>query len=130
MAIEVGPMALTVQTLGRAFGLGLAGLHEMRIIDGVTNLELGHALVDMNSPADGPFKYAPLVPGDVTLAAGAVYYVVSEEFTAGDPFYNRNTAVQTRPEATVTSAVSSVSPGVYVTAGGSNQAYGPVSFQY
>lgn len=130
MAIEVGPAPLTIQTLGRAFGLGLAGVHELRLIDGATNLELGHATVDMNSPASGPFKYSPLVPGDVTVAAGRIYYIVSEEFTGGESFYNRNTVVQTRTEAKVTSAVSSDSPGVYVTAGGANQAYGPVSFQY
>lgn len=130
MAIEVGPVALTIQTLGRAFALGLAGVHELRLIDGATKLELGYASVDMNSPADGPFKYAPLVPGDVTVAAGGIYYIVSEEFTGGEAFYNENTIVETRLEAKVTSAVSSDSPGLYVTAGGSNQAYGPVSFQY
>lgn len=32
--------------------------------------ELGHALVDMNSPAVGDFKYAPLEPSQVTVSAG------------------------------------------------------------
>jgi hypothetical protein len=130
MAIEVGQTPLTIQTLGRAFALGLTGIHEVRLIDGATKQELGHASVDMNSPVDGAFKYAPIVPGDVTVAAGGVYYIVSQEFTGGDQFFDQNTIVQTRLEAKVLSAIYSDSPGLYGPVGGANQSYGPVSFQY
>jgi hypothetical protein len=126
----VGQTPLTIQTLGRAFALGLTGIHEVRLIDGATKQELGHASVDMNSPVDGAFKYAPIVPGDVTVAAGGVYYIVSQEFTGGDQFFDQNTIVQTRLEAKVLSAIYSDSPGLYVPVGGANQSYGPVSFQY
>ncbi|HUQ20841.1 MAG TPA: hypothetical protein VM099_14585 [Gemmatimonadaceae bacterium] len=130
MAIEVGAEEFTIQTLGRAFGAGLAGVHELRLIDAAMNLERGHAIVDMNSPADGPFKYGPLIPAPFTVSAHGIYYIVSEEFAGGDALYNRNTIVDTRMEAKVTSAVSSVSEGVYDIAGNANQAFGPVSFQY
>jgi hypothetical protein len=87
-------------------------------------------MVDMNSPAEGPFKYAPLIPAPYNVSAHGVYYVVSEEFAGGDALYNRNTIVDTRIEAKVTSAISSTSPGVYDTVGTAKQAFGPVSFQY
>jgi hypothetical protein len=135
MAIEIGIVPLKIQTLGRWFDLGLTGIHEVRLIDGATKAELGHASVDMNSPKDNGFRYAPLVPADVTVqevivAAGGTYYVVSQEFTGGDAFYEQNTIVQTRPEAKVVSGIYSDSPGVYVSVGAEFHSYGPVSFQY
>jgi hypothetical protein len=136
MAIEIGPVPLKIQTLGRYVDPQFTGLHEVRLIDGATLVELGHASVDVNSPKDNTgFRYAPLVPADpnvpeIIVEAGGIYYVVSEESVGGDEFYDQDTTVQTRPEATVVSAIYSDSPGLYVPVGAANQSYGPVSFQY
>jgi len=135
MAIEIGSVAFKIQTLGRAASPEFTGIHEVRLFDGATETELGHASVDMNSTEDNGFKYAPLEPADVnvqeiTLEAGGTYYIVSQEFIGGDEFYDQDTTVQTRPEATVVSAVYSDSPGLWVPVGGPGQTYGPVSFQY
>lgn len=130
MEIQVGQVALTIQTLGRSFTPALTGMHEVRLIDGATKAELGRASVDMNSPAEGNFKYGPLLPSAVTVTPGAIYYIVSQEFAGGDQFFDQNTLVQTRPEARVNRAVYSDSPGLYVPVGGMSQSYGPVSFQY
>lgn len=130
MAIEVGPVALTIQKLGRSFTPALTGPHEVRLIDGATKAELGRASVDMNSPAEGNFRYAPIVPASVTVSAGGIYYIVSQEFNGGDQFYDQDTIVQHRVEARVNSAVYSDSPGLYVPVGQMDHSYGPVSFQY
>jgi hypothetical protein len=132
MEIQVGQIALTIQTLGRSFTPALSGMHEVRLVEvvGVTTTELGHAVVDVNSPAEGNFKYAPLLPSPVTVAPGGIYYIVSQEFTGGDQFFDQNTLVQTRLEAKVNRAIYSNSPGLYVPVGGMSQSYGPVSFQY
>jgi len=130
MEIQVGQIPLTIQTLGRSFTPALTGTHEVRLIDGVTKAELGHAIVDASSLIEGNFKYAPLLPSAVTVSPGAIYYIVSQEFTNGDQFFDQNTLVQTRPEAKVNRAVYSDSPGLYVPVGGMSQTYGPVSFQY
>jgi hypothetical protein len=135
MAIEIGPVPLKIQTLGRGVDPQFTGLHEVRLIDGASNVELGHASVDMNSPKDANgFRYAPLEPADpnvpeIIVEAGGTYYIVSQEFTGGDEFYDQDTTVQTRPEAQVVSAISSDSPGLYTPIGGLNT-FGPVSFQY
>ena len=89
----------------------------------------------MNSPAAGDFRYGKLIPADptaqhVTLAAGQRYYIVSQEFTGGDRFYEVNTTVTTTSAAVVEMAVYSDSPGSFTTAGADGGTYGPVSFQY
>ena len=130
MEIQVEQVALTIQTLGRSITPALTGIHEVRLIDGATKAQLGSAMVDANSPIDGNFRYAPILPSPVTVSPGGIYYVVSQEFTGGDQFFDQNTLVQARPEAKVKRAVYSDSPGLYVPVGGMSQSYGPVSFQY
>jgi len=140
MKIQIGAVQLKIQTLGRYVDPQFTGPHEVVLIDGATELELGHALVDLNSPKDDlGFRYAPLVPADVnvqevTLEADATYYIVSQEFTLGDEFYDQDTTVVTRTEAQVISAIYSNSPssppGSWQPVGGAGQTYGPVSFQY
>lgn len=133
MAIRVGSSDLTIHTLGRGFGLGLTGAHDVKVIDAISKAEVCNALVSMNSNAIGGFRYAKVVPSDpataqVILTAGRLYYVVSQEFA--DRFYEQDTTVMTKPDATVESAIYSDVPGSFVAVGGVGHTYGPVSFQY
>jgi hypothetical protein len=130
MEIQIGPADLTIETLGRAYALGVVGQHEIKIIDAATATEIGNAFVDMSTPHEGDFIYGPIKPSGVPVKAGALYYILSEEFTGGDQFYDQDTTVQTRPEAEVTRAIYSDSPGLYVPVGSTGHTYGPVSFQY
>lgn len=135
MIIRVGPADLTVYTLGRGHALGITAAHDVKVFDAMTNAELGNASVDMNSPAAGDFRYGKLIPADpttqhVTLLAGRRYYLVSQEFTGGDRFYEQNTTVVTTSAAVVEQAVYSDAPGLFTTAGPAGGTYGPVSFQY
>lgn len=134
MAVTVlGPASITIQKLGRAFDLGITGPHRVRIIDPATKAELGSTSVDMNSPTGGfnnQFKYGDLNPG-VTVAPGAAFYVLSEEFAGGDRFYEQDETVATRAEARITSAMESDPQGtVYTPANAIGHTYGPVDFQY
>lgn len=133
MAIRVGASDLTIHTLGRGYTLGLTGAHDIKIIDAISKAEVANALVNMNSEARGDFKYAKVVPSDpaitqLTLTAGRLYYVVSQEFA--DRFYEGDTTVLTKPDAAVESAIKSDVPGSFIAVGGVGNTYGPVSFQY
>jgi hypothetical protein len=135
MIIKVGPADVTVFTLGRGRTLGINTAHDVKVIDAATKAVLGTASVDMNSPAVADFRYGKLIPADpatqhVTLSAGQRYYIMSQEFTGGDPFYEVNTTVVTTTAAVVEKAIYSDSPGSFTTAGADGGTYGPVSFQY
>ncbi len=134
MAIHVNaPTGLTIQKVGRSFELGITTAHRVRIVDAVTKAVLGEVSVDMNSSIGGlddHFKYGDLIP-PLNLAAGGDYYVVSEEFQGGDRFFEQDTTVQTRLEASVTSAVEGDVQGVvYSVPKVAGHTYGPVDFQY
>jgi hypothetical protein len=129
MEILVGANDIKIYTLGRAFSLGLTTAHDIRVIDAVTQMEIGHASVDTASVAVGDFKYSKL-SSPITLSAGRRYFVLSDEFDGGDPFFEQDTIVLTRPEAAVQTGIDSSGPGVFVPVGGLGHTYGPVSFQY
>jgi hypothetical protein len=131
MAVHVvGPGAITIQKLGRAFDLGMTTTHEVRIVDAVSKA-VRSTSVDMTSGTGGVgFKYGDLNP-PVTMAAGSDFYVLSEEFAGGDRFYEQDTTVATRVEARIVSAIESDPQGVaYTPAGVIGHTYGPVDFQY
>ena len=134
MAVSVvGPGSITIQKLGRAFDLGMATAHRLRIIDASSKMELGSTSVDINSPTGGyndQFKYGDLNP-PVPRAPGEDFYVLSEEFNNGDRFYEQDETVSTRAEARIMSAMESDTQGVtYTPANGIGHTYGPVDFQY
>ncbi len=129
MEVLVGPNDIKIYTLGRAFSLGLTTAHDVKVFDATTQMEIGHASVDAAAVATGDFKYSKL-SSPITLGAGRRYFVLSEEFDGGDRFFEQDTTVLTRPEATVQTAIESSGPGVFTPAGGLGHTYGPVSFQY
>jgi len=129
MAIRVGSFPITVQKLGRAFDLGMNNNHQMRLVDAATNADISTTVVTPGSEAVGQFKYGSLSSG-VTLNAGGLYYVLSQEASGGDQIYDQDTTVTTRVEATVPNAVYSTAPGLFVPVGASGHAYGPVNIQY
>jgi len=129
MEILIGGGDIKIYTLGRAFSPGLSMAHDVKVIDAVTQVEIGHASVDAAAAAVGDFRYGKLA-SPITLSAGRRYFVLSEEFAGGDPFFEQDTTVQTRTEASVQTAIESSGPGVFTPAGGLGHTYGPVSFQY
>jgi hypothetical protein len=130
MTIQVGPSPLVVRTVGRAVAPGNSQFHVVRIIDGATGADIPGSAVAINTAGGtvGQFIYGP-VAGTVTLQPGAVYFIVSEETTGGDQFFNHDTTVETRNVATVIGSARTGGPQVFTDMAGLI-AYGPVDFQY
>ena len=82
------------------------------------------------SGTSGQFQYATL-SSPVTLAANTAYYVVSEEASGGDPWYDW-IPVTTTTAAAVNGPVygPSGTPSWTVVTSLPGQAYVPVSFKY
>jgi hypothetical protein len=66
----------------------------------------------------------------VVLAAGATYYVASQETAGGEFWHNYNTTVTTTSVATELSTVYGPGGGVWTPFGSAGQAFGPVDFRY
>ena len=77
----------------------------------------------------GQFKYANL-SSPVVLAAGATYYVMSQETAGGDYWHNYHTTVTTTPVATELSGVYGVGNGSWTPYGSAGQTFVPVDFKY
>ena len=129
MAIRVGPVGITVHKLGRAFELGLSQTHQMRLVDAATGTDIGTTSVNQGSEALGRFKYGSLAQG-VPLSPGGLYYVLSQETSGGDMYYDQDTTVVVRSEASVPNAVYSTAPGLFVPVASAGHSYGPVNIQY
>jgi hypothetical protein len=85
--------------------------------------------VNVGTGTPGTFAYATL-SSPVTLSANTAYYVVTQETSGGDSWYDYNSWVQTTSAANMTSAVYSIGSSSYVTLGSPGQSYGPVDFKY
>ncbi len=129
MALRVGPSPLTINGLGRIVAAGNSATHNLKIVDGATGADVPGTLVAVPAAGSaGSFVYGSLAL-PVTLNGNAVYYVVSQEFSGGDLWYDRNTTVQTQNVATVTGGVYGAGPP-YTSSGAAGQTYGPVDLLY
>jgi hypothetical protein len=130
MTILVGPNPLTIDALGRMCAPGNSGIHQVKIVDAATSVDLpgGTVLVDMAGGTIGVFVYAGL-SSPVSLNANTRYYVVSQE-TAPREFYDNDTTIQTTNAAIVQSAVFVVGISTYTEIASPGHTYGPVDFQY
>lgn len=88
--------APTVTALGRWKVAGSTQTHNVflfQYVDGVGgDVQIATVAVDTTLGADGDYQYVDL-GAPVTLLAGTSYYVVSEEFAAGDQWYDGDTTL-------------------------------------
>jgi len=77
----------------------------------------------------GQFQYANL-NSPVSLSAGTLYYLMSQETAGGDTWYNYDTTVKTASVATESSAAWGYGIGQWYLAGVAGQAFVPVDFKY
>ena len=124
MAIQIGSSDITANSLGRIVVAGNSGTHTVKIADSTgTDVAGGSVSVSMSGGTPGSFVYGNLA-SPVTLSAGATYYILSQEASGGDQWYDYNTTVQTTSVASVTSAAfGSGSP--YSAAGSAGQTMRP-----
>ena len=131
MMVLVGPSAMSVTALGRAYSPGNSGSHDIKIVDQATKADVPGSMVTvtMTAGAPGEFQYATL-SAPVMLDAGRTYYVVSREINLGDQFYDHDTEVQTTTDASVVNSVYGDALANYFEVPPSGYSYGPVNFQY
>jgi hypothetical protein len=131
MSITVGPSPVTVTALGRIVASGNTGSHTVKIVNASTSQDVAGSSVSVPTSGGtaGTFAYANL-PSSVILNANTAYYIMSQETSGGDIWYDMNTTIQTTGIAAATSVVYSYDGASYSGFASANQSYGPVGFLY
>jgi hypothetical protein len=131
ISFTVGSSPVTVSGLGRMFAPGDTGSHAAEIVTASNGQEVpgGSVVISMAGGTAGSFVYANL-PSTVTLNANATYYILSQETSGGDQWYDMNTTITTTAVASEIGAVWSPDGATYNPIGSAGQAYVPVDFLY
>jgi hypothetical protein len=131
MKLTVGSSPVTVTSLGRVFVNGNTGAHTVKLVTASSGADVTGGSVSINmaaGSASNGFKYAALA-APVTLAANTAYYIVSQETSGGDQWYDFNTTLNTAPVATTNGGVQRTSNS-WTVSGTTNNSYVPVDFKY
>ncbi len=128
--MSVGTQPITLTSLGRHCSAGNSLTHEVRVIRSSDNSVVASTNVAMSGCTAGTTQYASLA-NPVTLSANTSYRVVSYE-VGGDLFHDwTGLSLTTTAAATVLHGVYTTDGGqTWGSAGGSNNSYVPVDFQY
>ncbi|MBV9743700.1 MAG: hypothetical protein JO099_08045, partial [Acidobacteriia bacterium] len=129
MSITIGSQPVAVTSLGRIMVQGNSGTHKLQIIDASTGNLIPGAYVTVsmaNNPA-GSFVYGALL-NPVTLNPNSTYYIVSQETSGQDQWYDLDTVLQTTSVATLNGPLYGTPYGL---AGGfPGHSYVPLDFLY
>jgi hypothetical protein len=120
-----------VSELGRMAAPGNSGTHTVKLVKAVDGMDVpgGAVAITMSGGTAGNFRYGTL-SSPVTLPAGTAYYVLSQEMTGGDSWYDRNTTITTTNVAMNNAVVWGTGAGGWQTDSWANHSYVPVSFKY
>jgi hypothetical protein len=131
MKFTVGDQAVTVRSLGRIFRTGNTGTHAVKIVRTSDNTQIGSVSIPMTGGTNNKFKYVNLAT-PVTLTANTSYYLVSQETSGADQWYDSNTTIVPNGAITVNGRVSSTNGTTTWDNTGAiaNQIYGPVNLIY
>ncbi len=125
--LTVGPAQLTVTSLGRMFAPGNSGTHVVKLVSAAgVDVPGGSVSVAMTGGAPGTFSYSNL-PGFLTLPPNTTYYLLSQEVSGGDQWYDWDSTVQTTAVATVAGGAYGVP---YAAIPSLNHMYGPLDIRY
>ena len=127
LQLLVGSTPLTVNALGRIYVAGNTGSHTVELVNVATGAVVASVAVSPTGVA-GQFTYATL-SAPVTLAANTAYYLVSQETSGGDRWYDLGPVTATSGPVSIPSGVYG-SGGSWAQAGSTNQSYVPVSLLY
>ncbi len=130
MQLGIGSNPLTVSALGRVCVAGNSSTHTVKLVNAANGADIPGASVsvNMNACPAGQFAWSSLSPA-ITLPAGSVYYLVSQEVQGGDQWYDYG-AVSAEPDAAVRSSVYSFNGSNWIPIGPPNTSYVPVNFEY
>jgi uncharacterized repeat protein (TIGR01451 family) len=131
MQFTVGSNALSVSALGRIFITGNSGTHTVKLVQASNGADVpgGSVSVSMTGGVAGQFKYVAL-GSPVTLQANTAYYLVSQETSGGDQWYDTGTVSSTTAAAVNNSIYSYNNSGPWNSYNSANTSYVPVNFQY
>ena len=125
----VGGSPITVSSLGRWVLSGNTASHVMTVVQASSSTVVATGTVNTSGAPTGTFTYASLST-PVILSANTAYYVLSQEATGGDEFYQDNTALTTTSAGTINNS-EYYSGGAYRVGNSTGSySYGPVSFIY
>jgi hypothetical protein len=128
MQFTVGPKPITVTALGRQYVAGNTASHSVRLVRASDGLEVpGGSIVFFLSGTPGAFSYGRLL-NPVTLDANTSYYLLSNERTGGDSWYDY-TQVNSTDAGNVLSGTYWDGRAWY-SIGVSNSSYVPLNFLY
>src|SRR5215831_2759897 len=130
MKLTVGAEALSVMELGRIFVSGNTGTHTLKLVKASDGTDIPGSSISlaMTGGTAGQFKYVTL-PAPVLLLANTAYYVVSQETSGGDQWYDSNTSLTVTSAATVNSGIFR-NGTTWTTGGTTNNSFLPVDFKY
>jgi hypothetical protein len=129
----VGSNGATVTALGRIYLTGNTGSHVVKLVNANgTDVAGGSATVSLSAAnTDGQFVYASLA-APVHLTAGSSYYLLSQETSGGDSWWDWNTQVTPVSGApvSVVGPVYQLGSQFVVVPNSSNYSYVPVNLLY
>lgn len=131
MKLTVGATPITIHELGRWVISGNSATHTVKLVDATTSVDLpGGSVAIATAGAAAGFKYVALA-NPVTLAANTSYYLISQETSGGDQWYDGNsTLTYATSVATINQTVYSGNTPPYTLGGSANNCYVPVAFKY
>ncbi len=130
MAIAVGNAPITVTSLGRMVAPGNIGTHSLKIVNAASGADVLGSMTSVNTSGapSGSFLYGALA-ASVTLNANTNYYILTQETSGGDQWYDLNTTLQNNPAATITGPGYSSGTSYITATGYPGHSYGPVDFR-
>jgi RHS repeat-associated protein len=131
LRLQVGSSPLVVSALGRWVVSGNSGTHTIKLVrsDGT---DVPGAAVSLNTAGAGAgqFQYGPLSQA-VVLQTNTVYFLVSQEVSGGDSWYDNTTTVTPASGVSFTAAVYAANgTQTYQIVAVNNRSYGPVSLRF
>jgi hypothetical protein len=128
MKLTVGAAALNAAYLGRVCVAGNSTIHTVKFVDAASGADVagGSAAIGMTGCTAGQFVYTALA-NSISLAAGKTYYLVSQELSGGDQWYDFG-SISVRSAASVNSAVYGFG-GSWYAIGSANMSYVPPNFK-
>lgn len=131
MKITVGASPITIRELGRWVVSGNTATHTVKVVAAATSVDLpGGSVAVATAGAPAGFKYVALA-SPVTLSANTAYYIISQETSGGDQWYDGgSTLTYATSVATVNQAVYSGNAPPYTLGWNANNCYVPVAFKY
>jgi len=128
MKLTVGTTPLSVSALGRICAVGNSQTHTVKFVNASDGSDVAGASVSLSMAGctAGQFVYQAISPA--LLAAGASYYLVTQETQGRDRWYDQG-AVSTKTDAAVNGAIYAWN-GSWYAGGSANTSYVPPNFQY